>query len=146
VAFGAGNFVIDNGLKVANFIGFKNIAALSVTAAGAIGGNEALALAGAGAFVGGRSTIGTIVGAGAGFAIGSMIQAQELAEETAEAVSEALDGVSESVSESAENATSPDCDLTSRFGEQDEVDIDRLIANLTSTENAPIVGGAEYGS
>jgi hypothetical protein len=73
-------FGVDTVMKVANFVGLKNMVSIGVTAAGAMGGNEALTFAGIGSLIGGKSTIGTIVGAGAGFAVGSMLQAQEAAE------------------------------------------------------------------
>lgn len=77
-------FGVDTVMKVANFVGFKNIVSISVTAAGAMGGNEALTFAGIGSLIGGKSAIGTLVGAGAGFAIGSMMQADDIANEAAE--------------------------------------------------------------
>ena len=101
----AGGFAVDTVMKVADFVGLKNIVSLGVTAAGAMGGNEALTFAGIGSLIGGKSAIRTMVGAGVGFVAGSMLQAEELATEATREIEDCTPKISETVPEIAPEYT-----------------------------------------
>ena len=84
----AGGFAVDTVMKVANFVGLKNVVGLGAAGLGLIGDNHALAFAGGCSLLGGKSTLATLALTGAGFAIGSMLDAEEAANDIAKASAE----------------------------------------------------------
>ena len=88
--------------KGANFIGFDNMVFLGAAGAGYMFGNDGLTYGALGAFAGklvSQSALGTMIGAGVGFAVSRVLDAGEKTAEIAEDISEETQENSQDIQE-----------------------------------------------